>query len=187
MIVINSIVTMCSWLLNKVLLTTYPTCWSAVIKCLPKKGKLDIPNLHGIGLNDLAKLYDAILKQHLERWLKVPEQQTAYQKGKGCCMHVFYLQCLISICRKMKMSLYIGITDFEAAFDLISRHNLFLKLIKLGISMFMLQALVEMYKVNISCIELNGEYSRTFHMAAGVLQGSATSTILFMAYTADIV
>ena len=102
-------------------------------------------------------------------------------------MHVFYLRCLISICQKMKVSLYIGITDFEAAFDLISCRNLFQKLIKLGISMFMLRALVEMYKMNISCIELNGEYSRTFHMAAGVLQGSATSTILFMAYTADIV
>ena len=44
MIVINPIVTMLSWLLNKVFLTTYPTCWSAVIKCLPNKGKLDIPS-----------------------------------------------------------------------------------------------------------------------------------------------
>ena len=90
MIVVNSIVTMLSWLLNKVFLTTYPTCWSAVIKCLPKKGKLDILNLRGIGLMDpLAELYDALLKRRLERWLKVTEQQTTYQKGKGCCMNVF--------------------------------------------------------------------------------------------------
>ena len=41
--------------------------------------------------------------------------------------------------------------------------------------------------VNISCLELNSEYSRTFHMTAGVLQGSASSTILFMAYTSDII
>ena len=44
-----------------------------------------------------------------------------------------------------------------------------------------------MYLVNTSYVEVNGEYSRTFNMTAGVLQGSATSTILFMAYTADLV
>ena len=89
MLVISSIVTMLAWLLNKVFLATYPTCWSAIIKCLPKKGKLDVPNLRGIGLKDLlAKLYDAILKRRLDRWLQVPDQQTAYQKGKGCYVHV---------------------------------------------------------------------------------------------------
>ena len=87
----------------------------------------------------------------------------------------------------MKKKLFIGITDFEAAFDLISRRNLFKKLIELGISMIMLRALVEMYRVNLTYVEINSEYSRTFLMTAGVLQGSATSTILFMAYTADLV
>ena len=51
----------------------------------------------------------------------------------------------------------------------------------------MLRALVEMYRVNLTYVEINSEYSRTFLMTAGVLQGSATSTILFMAYTADLV
>ena len=102
-------------------------------------------------------------------------------------MHVFYIRCLIAICNKMKTPLFIGITDFEAAFDLISRRNLFEKLVQLGISMIMLRSLVEMYLVNTSYVEVNGEYSRTFCMTAGVLQGSSTSTILFMAYTADLV
>ena len=102
-------------------------------------------------------------------------------------MHVFYVRCLIAISQKLNKSLYIGITDFEADFHLISRRNLFVKLADLGISMFMLRALVEMYMVNTSYVEMNAEYSRTFCTTAGVLQGSATSTILFMAYTADLV
>ena len=180
-------ITLLTWLLNKVFLTTYPKCWSAIIKCLPKKGKVNVPNRRGIGLKDLvAKNYDAILKRRLEKWLHIPNQQTAYQKGKGCCMHVFYL-CLISICKKLNKSLFIGITDFEAAFDLISRRTLFQKLINLGIGMYMLRALVEMYLVNMSCIQIDGEYSRMFFLKAGVLQGSATSTILFVAYTLDVV
>ena len=53
--------------------------------------------------------------------------------------------------------------------------------------MVMLKALIEMYRVNTSYVEINEVYSKTFSMTAGVLQGSATSTILFMAYTADLV
>ena len=188
MLVIYSLITPLTQLFNKVFHTTYPKCWSAVMKCLPKKGKLDIPNLRGIGLKDLfAKIYDSILKRRLERWLDVPIQQTAYQKGKGCSLHVFYVRCLIATCQKLKKPLFVGVTDFEAAFDLISRRNLFKKLIDLGISMLMLKALVEMYSVTLSYVEINSEYSRTFNMTAGVIQGSATSTILFMAYTADLV
>ena len=102
-------------------------------------------------------------------------------------MHVFYVRCLIAICQKLKRPLFVGITDFEAAFDKISRRNLFVKLVDLGISAMMLRALVEMYSVTESYVEVNGEYSKLFNMTAGVLQGSATSTVLYMAYTADLV
>ena len=47
--------------------------------------------------------------------------------------------------------------------------------------------LKELYSVTECYVEMNNEYSRTFYTTAGVLQGSATSTILFMAYTADLV
>ena len=108
MLVINYIVTLLTYIYNDIFLTKYPKCWSAVIKCLPKKGKLDIPNLRGIGLKDLfAKLYDAILKRRLEKWLNIPQQQTAYQKGKGCYLHVFYVRCLIAICKKLSRTLLI--------------------------------------------------------------------------------
>ena len=153
-----------------------------------KKGILDIPNVRGIGMKDLfAKLYDAIIKNRLEKWLTIPNEQTAYQKFKGCFMHVFFVRCLTAICRKLKISLFIGITDFEAAFDKISRRNLFLKLVDLGISAMMLKALIEMYSATESYVEIKGEYSKVFNMSAGVLQGAATSTVLYMAYTADLV
>ena len=173
---------------NSVFTSTYPSSWVPFVLCLPKKMKLNIPCVRGISLKViLAKIYDTILKNRLERWLKVPEEQTAYQKGKACYLHVFFIRCLISICKKRRLSLFIGVTDFEAAFDYISRRNLFRKLVKLGIGMFMLKALMEMYKMTDAYIFLDGEYSHRLNITAGVLQGSASSTILFMAYTADII
>ena len=188
MLVIASILPLLTKVYNKIFLSKYPRSWSAVMNCLPKKGILNIPNVRGIGLKDLfAKLYDAILKRRLQTWLTIPEEQTAYQKFKGCFMHVFFVRCLTAICKKLNMSLFIGVTDFEAAFDKISRRNLFLKLVKMGISGLMLKALIEMYSVTESYVDVNGEYSKVFNMTAGVLQGAATSTVLYMAYTGDLV
>ena len=62
-----------------------------------------------------------------------------------------------------------------------------MKLVKLGIGMFLLHAIIEMYKITDAYILLNGEYSRRLSITSGVLQGSASSTLLFMAYTSDII
>ena len=175
-------------LMNTIFKSSYPSSWIPFISCLPKKGKLNIPCVRGISMKVLlAKLYDGILKNRLIQWLKIPFEQTAYQKKKGCELHVFFVRCLVAICKKLKITLFIGVTDFEAAFDYISRRNLFIKLTNLGIGICLLNALMEMYKVTDAFVFLDGEYSRKLSISAGVLQGSASSTLLFMAYTSDII
>ena len=188
LVVIHSLLGIIVPLFNSIFTSKYPSSWVPFICCLPKKFRLNIPFVRGISLKQiLAKLYDTIIKDRLEKWILIPIEQTAYQKGKFCGLHVFFVRCLISICKKLRITLFIGVTDFEAAFDYISRRNLFRKLVNLGIGMFMLRALIEMYKMTDAYIFLNGEYSHKLFITAGVLQGSASSTILFMAYTSDII
>ena len=166
----------------------YPLNWLSAIRCISKKGKFDLTNFRGITLKEiLAKLYDCILMNRLQKWLQIPDQQTAYQKGKGCVMHVFFVRALIAISQKAKKSLFIGVTDFTAAFDTISRRRLFSKLVRRGIGMYMLNALKDMYTNTVAYVSIQGEYSDLFTLQAGVLQGASTSTLLFMAYTSDIV
>ena len=175
-------------LMNTVFKSSYPSSWIPFIMCLPKKGKLNIPCVRGISLKALlAKLYDGILKNRLTKWLRIPIEQTAYQKGKSCALHVFFVRCLIAICKKLKKPLFIGVTDFEAAFDYISRRNLFIKLANLGIGMCLLKSLINMYATTDAYVLLDDEYSRKLSITAGVLQGSASSTLLFMAYTSDLI
>ena len=166
----------------------YPKNWTSAIQCISKKGKFNLSTFRGIALKDiLAKLYDYILMLRIEKWLKIPDEQTAYQKGKGCIMHVFFVRCLISIVVKTGKPIFIGVTDFTAAFDTISRRKLFTKLVNLGIGMFMLNALKEMYSDTLAYVSIDGEYSDIFELNAGVLQGAATSALLFIAYTSDII
>ena len=188
MTIITSMLGILVPLFNSIFTGKYPNSWIAFISCLPKKFKLNIPCVRGISLKViLAKIYDTVIKNRLEKWFKVPPEQTAYQTGKFTGLHVFFVRCLISICKKLRIPLFIGVTDFEAAFDFISRRNLFKKLVNIGIGMFMLRALIEMYKMTEAYVFLNGEYSHRLFITAGVLQGSASSTVLFMAYTSDII
>ena len=87
---INLMLELILLLFNKVFTSKYPSMWIPFICCLPKKMKLNIPFVRGISLKPLlAKLYDTIIKNRLEKWLKIPEEQTAYQKEKSCALHVF--------------------------------------------------------------------------------------------------
>ena len=126
-----------------------------------------------------TSIYYSILSQRLTKWLRIPEQQTGYQKRKGCFHHVFFVRCLISIIKKNKSELFIGITDFVAAFDRVSRRLLFKKLILIGMNSFMLNALKNLYENTAAYIEIEKEYSEEFSLMAGVLQGASSSTALF--------
>ena len=64
---------------------------------------------------------------------------------------------------------------------------MFIKLSKLGVGMFMLNALKDMYTNTLAYVSIEGEFSNVFQLNAGVLQGASTSTLLFMAYTSDII
>lgn len=191
LLVINKLLFILMTLFNNVFLgiyDSYPSNWMSVVKCIPKKGKFSIDNFRGITIKEiLAKLYDCILMNRLQNWLQIPHEQTAYQKGKGCAMHVFFVRSLIAISKKAKKSLFIGVTDFTAAFDTISRRRLFIKLAQLEIGNLMLNALKGMYSNTLAYVSIQGEFSDIFPLKAGVLQGSATSTLLFMAYTSDII
>ena len=88
---------------------------------------------------------------------------------------------------KTKQKLFIVFTDFEAAFDLVSRRLLFQKLVKLGISSLMLSALIAIYVKSKAVVEHNKEFSDILMLLAGVKQGAPPSGTLYIAYTMGIV
>ena len=91
------------------------------------------------------------------------------------------------LARKMKQKLFIIFTDFEAAFDLVSRRLLFEKLKKLGVSTVMLSALIGIYITSESVMEHNGQYSEIMLLLAGIKQGAPPSGLLYIAYTMGII
>ena len=169
--------------------SAYPSCWLSFINAIPKKGRLLLPKcVRFITVFPIfEKIYQSILSNRLNSWLKIPFHQTAYQSGKMCSMHVMTVRLLKILSRKTKQSLFIVFTDFEAAFDLVSRRLLFQKLIRLGISAVMLNALITIYISSKSVMQHNNEYSDYVLLLAGVKQGAPLSGLLYIAYTLGLI
>ena len=167
----------------------YPSNWLSFINAIPKKGKLDPPKfvrfISVMGI--FEKIYQVIINNRLYKFIKIPTQQSAYQKGKGCNLHVMAIRILKILTVKTKQKLFIIFTDFEAAFDLVSRRILFQKLINMGISAIMLNALIAMYISSKSVVEYNNEFSDYIVLLAGVKQGAPTSGLLYIVYTLGII
>ena len=169
--------------------SAYPSCWVSFINAIPKKGRLQLPKLvRFITVFPIfEKIYQSILSNRLCTFLKIPFHQTAYQKGKMCSMHVMTVRLMKILARKTKQTLFIVFTDFEAAFDLVSRRLLFKKLIRLGISAVMLNALIAIYVSSKSVMQHNTEFSDYVVLLAGVKQGAAPSGLLYIAYTLGLI
>ena len=169
--------------------TAYPTNWITFVNGIPKKGKLEPPKfvrfISVMGI--FEKIYQIILSSRLCKLLKIPSQQTAYQKERNCSLHVMSIRLLKILTKKTKNKLYIIFTDFEAAFDLVSRRLLFEKLIKLGVSATMLCALLSLYITSKAVVESGGQFSDYLILLAGVKQGGPPSGLVYIAYTLDLI
>lgn len=160
-----------------------------LIFAIPKKNILQIPNsVRFITItSQISKIYDSVIKERLYKYIKIPSNQTAYQKSKGCFINVMIIRIFIMLTKKLKVKLYIIFTDFRAAFDTVSRRKLIIKLINMGLSVTMITAIKDMYIHGENVMFHNGEYSNSFELNLGVKQGAASSGILFIAYIIDLI
>ena len=93
-------------------------------------------------------------------------------------------------CRKSPrktISHFILVSDLEKAFDKISRYKLLKKLVKMGISNVMLQALKRLYLGTYCILTFGSEFSKQFRTYCGVRQGAASSALLFIGFIDDLV
>ena len=82
-------------------------------------------------LRALGVLYDRIITNRLEKWIKVSDAQSAFQKFRSTLHQIFTIRLLIELAKQTNTTLYIAMFDLEKAFDKVSRYKLLLKLVKM--------------------------------------------------------
>ena len=163
----------------------YPLRWAtAKLFTIFKRGcRSVVNNYRGISvMNSLAKVYDMILCERLQRWFSPFREQAGCQAGRGCMEHIVALRLVIDLAKRKKMKLYVTFVDFSQAYDKVPRNMLFTVLKRLGCGAIMLGALIAMYRVT-NCVIGSAIVSATI----GVRQGSPTSCLLFVLFVNDLI
>ena len=176
-------------LMNILFYVSYPKSLAiSLLTAIPKKVNAVIPHFRGIQmLRALGVLYDRIITNRLEKWIKVSDVQSAFQKFRSTLHQIFTIRLLIELAKQTNTTLYIAMFDLEKAFDKVSRYKLLLKLVKVGIGNVMLQALKRVYMSTYCILSYGREFSDVFQTFTGIRQGAASSALLFIAFIDDLV
>ena len=101
---------------------------------------IENPKLRGIAIGPLlSRLYDHILNIRFCDWYTPNKEQAGYRKWQGCVLQLFSLFLLIENSKRSKKDVYLGLLDFEKAFDYTNRYLLMKDVMKNGIGKNMLK------------------------------------------------
>ena len=133
----------------------------------------------------LSKLFDFIMLGRFKKWFTPHDMNTAYQNGKSCCDHIFFMRCVRERMIKLKRTLFVTAVDFDGAFDRVNRRKLLQKLLLKGASSVFVLCLANLYSVSKNTIYHNGA-SVTYLLYSGIKQGLPLSPYLFLFYIDDV-
>ena len=105
----------------------YPDQWKKQLLIpVTKKGhSLDDPKLRGVAIGPLlGRLFDIILDKKFRHWYSPNPEQAGFRQGQGCIIQLFAFFLLMDKCKLLNKTLFIGLLDYEKAFDFVNRPTL---------------------------------------------------------------
>ena len=112
-------------LLNKILGEEYPESWkSQLLLTLSKKGSAKL-HPKGIAISSLTpNILDIVLCNRFKIWFNSNAAQAGYKTSQGCMVQIFVIVLFIELANWANMTLFLGLMDYEKAFDFINRADL---------------------------------------------------------------
>ena len=178
------------YLIRTIFFNYYPTQWrNQLLFPIEKKGHSnDNPKLRGIAVGPLmSRVFDIIINNRFLSWYYPNPQQAGNRKKQGCSIQIFALFLSVEMASILGKPLYIGLLDFEKAFDFLNRKTLLKDLMNKGIGNSFLKNLCKTYDeiIYLPKVESNmmGDGIISNH---GVTQGRNSSGSLFSFYISDM-
>ena len=169
----------------------YPWNESIITPILKKGNKSNPDNYRAIAVSSIiGKIFSTILLERLHKFKKEkcpdPPNQLGFTKGAQTYDHILTMQTIASKYRKLRKPVYAIFVDFKKAFDSVSRHALFLKMAKLGITGKFYEVLRNMYANSFAYLKLSGHLSKKIIISKGTEQGHPLSPDLFKIFLYDL-
>ena len=118
-----------------------------------------------------SKVLELCLLSRLESYLKVDKLQFGFVLNKGFQKTLFTLETLVNYFTDRVIPVYVASLDVSKAFDRVNHFALFIKLIDLGIPLYVLNVLIDWHCKLTGCVRWLGASSVVFDVKTGVRQG----------------
>jgi len=162
-----------------------PSTWrSSRLVVIFKKGDPALPsNYRPIAIVPiLYKLFSRMLCGRIKSSITGQQSvdQAAYRNGFSTEDHLLALTLLLETCAEWNLHLWLGLVDFEKAFDTVEHAPLWDALTELGVRAEYVDLIKMLYREQKSTV-FSGSESRPFTLERGVKQGDPVSSLLFLA------
>ena len=130
----------------------------------------------------LYKLFSLMVCARIQNtvYAGLSPDQAAYRPGFSTEDHLLAAGLLIDGCAEWNQELWLGLVDFEKAFDTVEHHSLFKVLNEIGVEPCYVDLLKRLYAQQEATVQVGTE-SRPFALLRGVKQGDPISGLLFIA------
>ena len=126
-------------------------------------------NYRGITLSCLpAKLFELVIQKKTSHLLGTDELQFGFKSRTSTSHAIYTLQSTIDYYNKKGSNVYVGFLDCTKAFDRISHHGLFSKLMKRKIPLCILMCLIYWYANMSCCVKWGNKASKRFDIPLGI-------------------
>ena len=167
----------------------YPEMWeNQLLFPAKKKGHtVSNPKLRGIALSMVfSRIYDDVIDRRFGMWY-APNLEQAARKGQGCVFQIFALLLLIDYAKTLKKTIFIGLLDFEKAYDFTNRAVLVKDLMGRGIGKGLVRAVFNMYSNTSYTPKISRQLvGSPIKTEFGVTQGRKSSGNLYAFAISDI-
>ena len=150
--------------------------------------RLTVSDFRGISISPIiSKVFEHCLLRKFGNFLTTSDSQFGFKKSLGCCHAIYTVRCVVDHYVTSGSTVNLCALDISKAFDRMSHHGLFIKLMDRLVPRTLLSVLEDWFNKCFTYVCWNSFYSSQFRLMSGVRQGGVLSPYLFAVFIDDIV